>query len=157
MIELAAGNQTEAALEAHAKLLTDNYRKWTGKELVQLVPGESVRKQLDDSPGIILSHGIETDPVLNYGNQAAMSLWEMDWEQFTSTPSRLTAEPMEREERTRFLAQVTEHGYVSDYTGIRISSTGRRFYIKKATVWNLFDDTGVYRGQAAAFTEYEYI
>ncbi|WP_028559716.1 MEKHLA domain-containing protein [Paenibacillus pinihumi] len=154
---MTAFNQADAAEEAHAKLLTDCYRKWTGKELIPLVPGQSIKTQLDNSPGIILSHGLQSDPVLNYGNKTAMRLWEMEWEQFTSTPSRLTAEPMEREERAQFLAQVTEHGYVSDYTGIRISSSGRRFYIKKATVWNLVDDAGVHCGQAAAFTEYEYI
>ncbi|MDQ0062768.1 MEKHLA domain-containing protein [Paenibacillus harenae] len=52
---------------------------------------------------------------------------------------------------------VTAYGYVDDYTSIRISSTGRRFYIKQATVWNVIDEAGVYRGQAATFTEYSYI
>jgi len=72
-------------------------------------------------------------------------------------PSRLTAEPMERAERAAFLKAVSENGYVDHYTGIRISSAGRRFYIMQATVWNLADDNDVFHGQAAAFREYRFI
>ena len=81
----------------------------------------------------------------------------MEWDSFTTTPSRRTAEPMERAERDRFFEAVTANGYVDNCTGIRISSTGRRFYIMNATVWNLVDDIGNYRGQAAAFSEYRYL
>ncbi|MBP1994228.1 MEKHLA domain-containing protein [Paenibacillus eucommiae] len=146
---------TDEAAEAHARLLVNSYRRWVGQELIHLTPGLSLAEQIDESPVIVLSHGTEADPVLYYGNYAALKLWEMDWQQFTSTPSRLTAEPMEREDRVRFLAQVTQYGYVSNYTGIRISSTGRRFYIKQATVWNLVDEAGLYQGQAATFSQYE--
>ncbi|WP_254777192.1 MEKHLA domain-containing protein [Paenibacillus sp. yr247] len=64
----------------------------------------------------------------------------MNWETFTNTPSRLTAEPMEREERAAFLKAISENGYVDNYTGVRISNTGRRFYIMQATEWNLTDE-----------------
>ncbi|MGE7057217.1 MEKHLA domain-containing protein, partial [Paenibacillus glucanolyticus] len=82
---------------------------------------------------------------------------EVNRETFTQTPSRLTAESMEREERAAFLKAVSEYGYVDNYTGIRISSTGRRFYIMQATVWNLTDDNDVFHGQAAAFRQFRYI
>lgn len=145
------------ATEEHAKLLVDSFKKWTGKELLGYVPGESLREQLFQASIVILSHGTELDPVLNYGNRRGLELWEMDGETFTRTPSRLTAEPMERQERDRFFEAVTANGYVDNYTGIRISSTGRRFYILKATVWNLVDEDGAYKGQAAAFSEYQYL
>ena len=58
---------------------------------------------------------------------------------------------MEREERARFMQAVGERGYVDDYTGVRISSTGKRFYILQATVWNVTDENGVIHGQAATF------
>ncbi|EFM10554.1 MEKHLA domain protein [Paenibacillus curdlanolyticus YK9] len=80
---------------------------------------------------------------------------ERDWAAFTSTPSRLTAEPMIREDRDRFLQLVAQQGYVDQYTGIRVSATGRRFYIRNTTVWNLIDAEGIYRGQAAAFAAYD--
>ena len=58
------------------------------------------------------------------------------------TPSRLTAEAPNREERARLLAAVTTRGFIDDYSGIRISNTGRRFRIAQATVWNLLMNVG---------------
>ncbi|MDQ0113967.1 MEKHLA domain-containing protein [Paenibacillus harenae] len=148
------------ATEEHALLLMDSYLRWTGRELVNRESVDDMTSSADvlfRAPRFILSHGTQADPVLNYGNALALKLWEMDWDKLTSTPSRLTAEPMERAERDRFFTLVTANGYVDDYTSIRISSTGRRFYIKQATVWNVIDEAGVYRGQAATFTEYSYI
>ncbi|ULL13942.1 MEKHLA domain-containing protein [Paenibacillus sp. H1-7] len=142
--------------EAHARMIADSYRQLLGRDLIDLNKDTAIWEQLFDSPVVILSHGTEADPVLNFGNRAALTLWEMDWDMFTSTPSRYTAEAMERSERDRFLQAVAEHGYVDNYTGIRISSTGRRFYIKEAVVWNLHDDGGNYAGQAAAFKSFEH-
>jgi len=144
------------ASETHAKLLISSYKKWTGKNLIDLHEGEDLSSRLFQAKTVILSHGTEADPILNYGNRAALELWEMDWDTFTKTPSRFTAEPMERAERERFLQAVNENGYVDNYTGVRISSTGKRFYIVNAIVWNLIDDDGKYAGQAAAFREYRY-
>lgn len=146
----------QGAAEEHARLLVNSYRVRTGKELLPMDQKMPWAEQLFHAPIVILSHGTQDDPVLNYGNQAALTLWEMDWDTFTRTPSRYTAEAMERRERDKFLQAVSEHGYVDDYTGIRISSTGRRFYILQAVVWNLHDENGIYQGQAAAFREYRY-
>jgi hypothetical protein len=147
------------AKNEHARLIINSYERLTGKKLVEdeeLLPGEEF-KRLYHLPIIVLSHGREPDPVLNFGNLMAQKLWEMDWNTFTETPSRLTAEPMERDERDRFLKTVGEHGFIDDYMGIRISSTGRRFYIMETTVWNLIDESGYNHGQAATFREYRYI
>jgi len=137
--------------EIHARRLLNSYKRWTGKELIVINSELPLLKQLDEAETVILSHGTESDPILNYGNARALSLWEMSKEQFNMTPSRLTAEPMEREQRAQFLHDVTSNGYVSNYTGVRISATGRRFYIEEATVWNVIDEQGQYCGQAAAF------
>lgn len=145
-----------ATSEAHARRIVDSYKRWTGQELIPLDEAGSCSEQLFQAPVVVLSHGTEADPVLNYGNEAALKLWEMDWEQFTRTPSRLTAEPMERSARQAFLQAVGERGYVDDYTGIRISRRGHRFYIVNAVVWNLLDEQGEPAGQAAAFREYRY-
>ena len=79
---------------------------------------------------------------MNYGNAAALALWEMSWEELTRTPSRLTAEAPNREERARLLEAVTRRGFIDDYSGMRISKGGRRFRISRATVWNLISETG---------------
>lgn len=143
--------------EQHARLLLDSYKHWTGQELIQINESGSLLEQVHNANVIILSHGIEPDPILNYGNKLALTLWEMTPEQFHSTPSRLTAEPMERAERESFLKEVTSNGFVSNYTGIRISRTGKRFFIKQATVWNLIDAEGGYCGQAATFKSYSFL
>jgi hypothetical protein len=104
---------------------------------------------------VVVSHGIEPDPVLNYGNRAALRLWEMSWEEFTRTPSRLTAEAPDRVERARLLQAVSQHGCIEDYSGVRISRTGRRFKIARATVWNLLSDSGEPCGQAAVFDQWQ--
>jgi hypothetical protein len=81
----------------------------------------------------------------------------MSWAELTRTPSRLTAEAPNREERARLLAAVTARGFIDDYSGIRISKTGRRFRIAQATVWNLLDEGGQHCGQAATFSSWEFL
>ncbi|MFC4778857.1 MEKHLA domain-containing protein [Paenibacillus sp. GCM10023252] len=143
-------------MDRQVRLICESYNKLLGRRLLD-EQGEhlSLSQQLDQSAIIVLSHGTEADPILNYGNQAALALWEMGWSEFTRMPSRQTAEPMIQEERDRFMQQVAEQGYVEGYTGIRISASGRRFRIMDAVVWNLTDEQGAYCGQAAAFEQWE--
>jgi hypothetical protein len=134
------------------QVLLDSFFMWLGHELIDRSgsPAEQAER-LWLAPFVVVAHGTEADPVLTYGNAAALALWEMTWEQLTQTPSRLTAEPVHRDERARLLARTREHGYVNDYSGIRISKTGRRFRIEQAIVWNLTDAAGGHAGQAAMF------
>ena len=103
---------------------------------------EEQAERLFVAPFVVVSHGIEPDPTLNYGNRIALELWELDWEAFSRTPSRLTAEPENRAERERMLAQAAAQGFIADYRGVRISRTGRRVLVEQALVWNVVDDTG---------------
>ena len=125
--------------------------------ILKPLPPSEFCENIYHAPFVLVSHGTETDPVLNYGNQAAQDLWEMSWNELTRTPSRLTAEAPNREERARLLAAVTANGFIDDYSGIRISKTGRRFRIAQATVWNLLDEQGNYCGQAAMFSRWEFL
>ena len=81
----------------------------------------------------------------------------MDWTQFAATPSRLTAEPVNQAERARMLRQAETMGYIRNYRGIRISSTGRRFLVDDAIVWNIIDEQDVLHGQAATFSTWKYV
>ena len=142
----------------HSKRLYRSFELWTGRPLIApKSTDEEIGRSLFEAPFILVSHGMERDPILNYGNQAALKLWQMDWAQFTSTPSRLTAEPVAREERERLLRQAETHGYIDNYNGIRISSTGQRFYIKAAIVWNVLDEEQQKCGQAATFSQWDFI
>jgi hypothetical protein len=146
----------EPQLERRAREIAASYRKWTGRDLGGIPqPGERVADWLFALPLAVVSHGTEPDPILNFGSRKALELWECSWEQLTSMPSRLTAEPVQRDERARLLERVAAHGYIGDYSGIRISRTGKRFRIANATVWNVVDAAGNPAGQAAAFAEWE--
>jgi len=148
-------------ITAQTHLIARSLKHWTGRALLPGFPAgeasETFAEKVFDAPFVLVSHGVETDPVLNYGNATALKLWEMSWEELTRTPSRLTAEAPNREERARLLAAVTANGFIDDYSGIRISKTGRRFRIAQATVWNLIDERGGYRGQAAMFSHWEFL
>ncbi len=128
------------------KLILDSYKHWTGQDLIKT-------QDLYSAPIIVVSHNAAPDPLLQYANKAALELWELSAEELIRTPSKQTAEPNEREERSKLLKEVSEKGYSNNYSGIRISSTGKRFIIKNATVWNLLDN----KGQAAAFSDWQYL
>ena len=144
----------DAKVAAQSCLIIQSLKHWTGRDLLPDTPQEEIGRGLFEAPFVVVSHGTETDPVLNYGNRAALNLWEMDWEELTKLPSRYTAEAPNREERKRLLAAVTANGFIDDYSGIRISKTGRRFRIEQATVWSLVDENGRLQGQAAMFDEW---
>ncbi len=142
----------------HTQILVRSYKHFTGRELLPMnLSPDDLADRVFDAPCILLSHGKEADPVLNYGNRAALPLWEMSWDEFTRLPSRLTAEAPEREERARLLAAVTACGFIDDYAGVRLSRTGRRFKIVRATIWNLISPDGAFYGQAAMFDDWETI
>jgi hypothetical protein len=101
-----------------------------------------------------VSHGTGADPILNYGNQTALDLWEMTWEQLTRTPSRHTAESVNREERARMLRLVEAQGFYDRYRGVRISATGRRFLVEDAIVWTVLNEREERIGQAATFSRW---
>jgi len=142
----------------HVALLRSSFKNLTGHELLDAAcDTESAVLQLQQAPFAVVSHGVEVDPIFNYANQAALDLFEMEWKDFVRLPSRLSAEALERSERERLLQRVTQHGFVDDYCGVRISSSGRRFRVTDATVWNLLDDSGLYRGQAALLKHWKFL
>lgn len=140
----------------HAELLLRSYRHWTGLDLAapDLSPEEASR-WLFDAPFAVVSHGTEGEPIFNYGNRLALKLFEMNWQEFTALPSHLSAEPVNQAEREALLRTVTQKGFISDYSGIRIAKSGRRFRIGNATVWNLLDEQGEHAGQAALIRSWQ--
>ena len=146
---------THPSIIAWTQRLLESFQHWTGRELLERkgsVLAEA--RALFHAPFVVVSHGTESEPMLNYGNQAALDLWEMTWEQLIHTPSRQTAEPENREERARMLMLAEAQGYFTGYRGIRISATGRRFLVTGATVWNVVDQQGQRVGQAATFSQW---
>lgn len=143
---------------ARAGVILDSYRRLIGRDLIERTSDAADdARRLFEAPIVVVAHGTEADPILNYGNRTALNLWETDFARFTQMPSRLTAEAPEREERARLLERTVRDGFVDDYRGVRITSTGRRFLIERAIVWNLTDAEGRRVGQAATFGEWTFI
>ncbi|WP_419536391.1 MEKHLA domain-containing protein [Endozoicomonas sp.] len=143
--------------DAHGKLICQSFRQLTGKELIPAGSDKPAIMAINEAPFALVSHGRGEDPVFNYGNRTALTLFEMDWEIFTTLPSRKSAEPVHRDERKQLLYEVAVKGYIDNYSGIRISAAGRRFFIHNAIVWNLIDSNGVKHGQAAMFAQWQYL
>lgn len=134
------------------QVLLDSYRSVLGSDLIERSGDrQDEARRLFALPAVVLSHWTEADPILNYANRAALDLWEMTPEELIKMPSRLTAEPGARGAREKALEETRSQGFSTGYEGIRISATGRRFFIHEATIWNLVDGDGRPAGQAATF------
>jgi hypothetical protein len=155
---VAEPSRENAFNAGQVRLINNSYEQFLGQPLVVGFQGESaLAEALFTAPFVVISHDVTSDPVFNYGNQMALSLFEVTWAELIRLPSRCSAEPVVQEERSELLARVKKYGFIADYHGIRVSKTGRRFYIDKAVVWNLFDDRGIYHGQAACFKEWRFL
>lgn len=133
---------------AQVDLLCTSHARLTGRDLAG---GSGVARAaaVYAAPYALLSHGIESDPLFNYGNATALSLFEFAWEDFVRLPSRASAEPALQSARARLMERVLAEGWIDDYSGVRIAASGRRFLIENVTVWNVLDDGGHLHGQAA--------
>ncbi|MEP6933280.1 MAG: MEKHLA domain-containing protein [Nitrospirota bacterium] len=149
---------TKPATIEWSQLLLNSFCHWIGRELLERAgdPNDQARS-LFQSPFVVISHGMEEDPLINYGNQVALELWEMTWGDLTRTPSRLTAESSNQAEREWMLEQARTRGYLDTYRGVRITSTGRRFLLENVLIWNVVDAEGQRVGQAATFSQWTWL
>jgi len=141
-----------------ARALLDSFHRTTGRELLARSkdPADEADR-LFAAPFVVVAHGPEADPILNYANRAGLALWEMPAADFIRTPSRLTAEPTLRAAREKLLEETARKGFVSGYEGVRIGATGRRFLIQDVTIWNVVDVAGFAAGQAATFARWRFL
>lgn len=141
----------ETPLKEFCKHMTESYRELSGSPLLPETPDGDI-EDLYNADNIIVAHRTASDPVFCFANLKAQQLWEMEWDEFTSTPSRLSAPENARAERQSLLDTASERNIITDYTGVRISKTGRLFHIKNVTLWNIFDTDKTLIGQAASFS-----
>jgi len=152
----------------HALTLIDSYKRVTTRTLLAAGAGDgtigAAPGALFNAPRVVVSHNTAEDPVFNYGNAAALALWGLSWTQFTALPSRKSAadDPSVQADRSAALQAALASGFCDGYTGVRVTSTGRRFRIEDATLWQVrlpsgdgleMEDQGKCIGQAATFTD----
>jgi len=153
MRALPKPSEENGFLYLHVALLRGSFRHWAGRDLVNpRMDDRDAARFLFQAPFAMVSHDTAKDPLFNYANRTALNLFAMSWGEFTTLPSRLSAEPVKQEERERLLNEVSQRGFIEGYSGVRIGRHGRRFLIEDAVVWNLVDPVGgPCQGQAAMF------
>lgn len=105
---------------------------------------------------VVLAHDGGADPRFVYANAAALRLWQRPWRQMVGLPSRLSAAPTERHERSAALARARQEA-IANYSGIRVDSRGRRFRLEGARLFNLDDGADRTDGQAACFSRWHWL
>jgi len=130
-------------------LLTRSYARLVGTPLVP--EGCDPAWLYHEAPFAVVAHNTDPDPRFIYANRTAQSCFEYPWHEFIQLRSRFSAEEPNRFERQRLLESVSQKGFVTGYSGLRIASSGRRFWIEGGVVWQLMNEIGVSFGQAAVF------
>lgn len=142
-------------LADHIALISQSFEKLLGYPL--LPDTDNVAEHLYNAPFVLLSHNTDPDPIFNYANAQGLQLFELSWQQLIALPSRASAEASNQAAREKLMAAVTTQGFMTGYSGVRVSNTGKRFQICNAIIWNLTDSNGIYQGQAAYFTEWTFL
>ncbi len=117
-------------------------------------PPRLVAQEVFAADRVVLAHDGGADPRLIYANAAALRLWKRPWPEMIGLPSRLTAEPTERQARAEALALAQRQEALRGYGGVRVNSEGKRFQIQNARLWTLRDGQGEAKGQAACFGQW---
>ena len=140
--------------------LASTYKQRTDLQLLgdRKVPVTEGVKALFYAPFVCCSH--DENDTFNYANQAALNLWEFEWDDFIGMPSTKSADGEDEEiqkERRQLLDDALEKGVVYNYNGVRKSKNGKEFMVKDATLWTLVDRDGDKLGQAVKFSKVEYV
>ena len=155
---IAAPSAANGWLVEHAERLCDSHERLLGEPLAGVTGSGTTRaERLFEADAAVLSSGLEDDPLFNYANRTALTLFELDWPRLVALPARESAEADLQAKRARLMQDVAARGFIRDYSGVRISATGRRFVIENATVWNVTDTDGTACGQAATFASWRFL
>ncbi len=133
--------------------LLRSYQHWAGEDLLGLASGDDAirARALFGAPFAVLAHDMRPDPLCIYANAAALMAFELRLGDAPDFVTSRTAEPAARDDRRAALARADEAGLLRGYSGVRVSTSGRRFEIHDGRIWTVLDDDGRRVGQAAAF------
>ena len=149
-------------MENHIRLLDNSLTKSRGAGMFDWIneklQAEGSRKKIKtaleldmDTRFGVLSHGTQSDPVYNYGNQASLILFEQTIDNLCKTPSRFSTVPELMDDRKKLIEQIETRGYGYIDNAIRISDKGNLFMMETILVWTVFDDDDQRIGLAAIY------
>ncbi len=130
--------------------ILDSFRRHIGHDLIDRSgdPSEDARR-LFELPQAVLAHDASAQPRLDWVNAAAAAAFDATPETLIGRPSSATAPPDATADRRQLFEILARRGFVTGYSGVRISLTGRRFIIEDVTVFALVDEAGRPAGHAA--------
>ena len=70
---------------------------------------ETLGEQVFNGDFYLLSHDLSANPILTYGNQKVLDLWEVSWAELTTMHSQETAKPVDRLARAAMMDRVKLH------------------------------------------------
>ncbi|MEI6239551.1 MAG: MEKHLA domain-containing protein [Planctomycetia bacterium] len=142
--------ETGPAWVRRAAVILDSFRRHIGRDLVERSddPAEDARR-LFDLPQAVLAHDTSPAPLLDWANLAAARAFDATPETLLGRPSADTAPADATADRLALFDVLAHQGFVTGYSGVRVSLTGRRFIIDDVTVFALVDDAGRPAGHAA--------
>ena len=101
-------SENNGYLVEHITLMEESLRRLTGKQFTDFgLNSNNLGKSLYYAPFVVVSHNTDPDPIFNYANLTAQKLFEINWAEFTSFPSRQSAEVPNQAERARLMEAVT--------------------------------------------------
>jgi hypothetical protein len=107
MSNIGKPNPENSFLSTHTRLIVSSYSRLIGKELLSAeYAHEDIPRALFEAPIGLVSHNTDPVPVFNYGNQAALAAFELDWSEFIQLASRDSAEPVKQTERELLMSKV---------------------------------------------------
>jgi|688.fasta_scaffold08809_7 hypothetical protein len=133
-----------------ATVILDSFRRCVGRDLIDR-SGDAAEdaRRLFDLPQAVLAHDTSAAPLLDWANLAAACAFEATPETLLGRPSADTAPADAAADRRALFDVLARQGFVTGYSGVRISLTGRRFIIEDVTVFSLVDEAGHPAGHAA--------
>jgi len=133
-----------------ATVILDTHRRLLGRELI-LRSGDAAEdaRRLFDLPQAVLAHDTAPRPLLDWANFAAARAFDATPETLLGRPSADTAPADATADRRALFDVLARQGFVTGYSGVRVSVTGRRFIIEDVTVFALVDEAGRPAGHAA--------
>ena len=140
----------ESAWAMRAAMILDSFRRLIGHDLIER-SGDAAEdaRRLFDLPLAVLAHDTAPQPLLDWANLAAARAFDATPEALLGLPSSRTAPADAVADRRALFEVLARQGFVTGYSGERVSLKGRRFVIDDVTVLEVTDAAGQLAGHAA--------
>lgn len=147
-------HDSDAVWLTRAAEILDSFRRLLGRELMPRSgnPAEDARR-LFDLPQAVLAHDTSPAPLLDWANLAAAKAFDATPEALLGRPSADTAPADATADRRALFDKLAARGFVTGYSGVRVSLTGRRFVIDDVTVFEVTNAVGRPAGHAAVIAK----